>query len=359
MPEKPRVTLRAIAEKAGVSRMTVSLALRGRGKISEKTRARILKLADQLGYEPDPELGKLMARVRASSEVPTHACLALLTSGPKRDAWKLYSTERKYVEGCIARAKSYGYQVEEFWLNEPDMSHARLGKIIWSRGIEGLVIAPIQGRLTGEDPRSLSFDFDLFSAVEISETVRSPDLDRALHDQYTSTLRVIDELLALGYRRIGMVLERALDRRVNGRWTAAFARCQIYREPERLIPPLILPEESLDAFRAWHAEHQPDVVISVDRFGLRLIEACGLKIPKDIGYVSLDLDGLPEEYDWIGGIDQNSHQVGASAVDLLVGAIQRGQRGVPELPVRIEVTGTWRQGKSVKHQSARGRRKKP
>ncbi|MGB6222781.1 LacI family DNA-binding transcriptional regulator [Haloferula sp.] len=356
MPEKPRVTLREIAETAGVSRMTVSLALRGKGKISEETRARILKIADNLGYKPDPELGKLMSRVRASSSIPTHACLALLTSGPTRDAWKRYVTERKYVEGSVARARSYGYQVEEFWLNEPGMSHSRLGKIIWSRGIEGLIIAPIQGKLAGDDPRALKFDFDLFSAVEISETVKDPDLDRALHDQYTSTLRVIEELLALGYRRIGMVLERALDRRVNGRWTAAFARFQIYREPDRLIPPLILPEADRDAFRAWHREHHPDVIISVDRFGLRMIEACGLKIPGDVGYVSLDLDGLPAEYSWISGIDQNSKQVGASAVDLLVGAIQRGQRGVPELPVRIEVTGTWRPGKSTKPQGKRRRK---
>ncbi len=356
MPEKPRVSLREIAEKAGVSRMTVSLALRGKGKISEKTRARIVGIADKLGYEPDPELGKLMARVRASSSLSTHACLALLTSGPTRDAWRRYVTERKYVEGCLERARSYGYQVEEFWLNEPGMSHSRLGKIIWSRGIEGLIIAPIQGKLSGDDPRSLKFDFSLFSAVEISETVKAPDLDRSLHDQYTSTLRVIDELLALGYRRIGMVLERALDRRVNGRWTAAFARCQIYREPERLIPPLILPEASADAFRSWHREHRPDVVISVDRFALRLIEACGLGIPKDVGYATLDLDGLTEEYGWISGIDQNSHQVGASAVDLLVGAIQRGQRGIPELPVRIEVAGTWRKGKSTPRRTGRASR---
>lgn len=357
MMKPKRVTLREIAEKAGVSRMSVSLALRNKGKISSELRTKIIRIADSLGYEPDPELGKLMARLRENASITTQASLALLTSGPTRDAWQQFVTEKKYVEGCRDRAKSYGYQVEEFWLNEPGMSSKRLFEIIWNRGIEGLIVAPIQGRLRGEDLRWLDFDFSNYSAVEISETVKAPDLDRSLHDQYTSTLKVIDELIALGYCRIGLVLERSLDRRVNGRWTAAFARCQIYREPHRLIPPLILDEACRDSFHTWHTSNKPDVVISVDRFGLSLIEECGLKIPDDLGYVSLDLDGLPPGHEWISGIDQNSHHVGASAVDLLVGAIQRGQRGVPDLPVRIEVAGTWRPGKSTRKQTKRTRRR--
>ena len=49
----------------------------------------------------------------------------------------------------------------------------------------------------------------------------------------------------------------------------------------------------------------------------------------------------------VSGVDQNSHLVGAVAVDLLVGALQRGQRGVPETPVRMAVGGVWRVGESA------------
>lgn len=55
--------------------------------------------------------------------------------------------------------------------------------------------------------------------VVISETVESPDLDRAIHDQYTAMIKCLDELTALGYQSIGLVLEEALDVRVNGKWT--------------------------------------------------------------------------------------------------------------------------------------------
>jgi len=168
MARNPKVTLREIAEEAGVSRMAVSLSLRGKSGVSEKTRAKVRKAAEKLGYQPDPEVGKLMARIRAGTHAEIESTLALLTSGPSPDTWKKYVTERKYVEGCRNQAKKYGYLVEEFWLNDPELSNERLSKIIWSRGIEGVIIAPIQGRLGDVDSRSLDFDFDLFSAVEIS-----------------------------------------------------------------------------------------------------------------------------------------------------------------------------------------------
>jgi len=93
--------------------------------------------------------------------------------------------------------------------------------------------------------------------------------------------------------------------------------------------------------------HRPDVVVSVDRFGLRFLEARTAKIPEEVSYASLDLDGIAADHPEMSGIDQNSHLVGAAAVDMLVAAIQRGQRGIPGHPVRTEIEGTWVAGKST------------
>jgi len=179
-----------------------------------------------------------------------------------------------------------------------------------------------------------------------------PNLSRSLHDQYTAMLKVLNELQDLCYQRIGLVLERALDRRVNGRWTAAYLRYGSLFDPRFILPPLILPEADQEAFDEWYEKHRPDVVVSVDRFGLRMIEERGLAIPDEIGYASLDLDGLPPEHQSMSGIEQNSHQVGAAAVDMLVAAVQHGQRGAPKHPVRIEVEGLWVQGTSTRKQKA-------
>jgi len=352
MSAASRITLREIAEKTGVTRMAVSLALRGKPGVSEATREKVLKTARQLGYEPDPEVAKLMSRIRANSPATAKACLALLTSGASREEWKRYLTERKYVEGARARAAEYGYRIEEFWIHEPGMRSDRLGNIIWNRGIEGVVIAPLQGPITGKQNRAIELNFDLFSAVEISETVDRPDLDRAIHDQFTSMVKLLNELTQLKYRSIGLVLEEALDLRVNGKWTAAYLY-HGHRTGARQAPPLILSDFKPSEFDRWFDRYRPDVIVSVNRFGLRFLEARGLRVPGDVGYATLDLDGDLADYPDMSGIDQNSHMVGAAAVDLVVAAIQRGQRGIPVHPLRTEVEGTWVAGKSAVRQRSK------
>jgi LacI family transcriptional regulator len=353
MAAKFRVLLREIADKTGISRMAVSLALRGKAGVSEGTRKKVLKVAKELGYEPDPEVAKLLSHIRAKKSVDTKACLALLTSGATPQDWKRYSTERKYVEGTHARAQEYGYHIEEFWLNEPGMTLSRLSNIIWSRGIEGVIIAPLQTRLSGKVTRSIRLDFNLFSAVEISETVEWPDLDRAVHDQYTSMLKALDELSSLNYKTIGLVLEEALDLRVNGKWTAAYLRYRNQWGAKRLPPPLILDFPRQSDFNRWFDRYRPNAIISVDRFGLHLLIERGLDVPGEVGYASLDVDGDADVYQDVSGIDQNSEIVGGAAVDMLVAAIHRGHRGIPSHPVRVEVEGSWRSGKStVKNRNA-------
>jgi LacI family transcriptional regulator len=339
-----RISLREIAEKTGVTRMSVSLALRGKGGVSAETRERVFQTAAKLGYEPDPEIAKLLSHIRKKAPSKTKACIALLTSGATADDWKNSATETKYVEGARERAKEYGYRIDDFWINDPDMTVARLGKVIWNRGIEGVIIAPLQGELWDKESRSIHLDFSLFPAVEISETVEWPDLERSIHDQYTSMLKVLEELTKLNYRSIGLVLEESLDLRVNGKWTAAYLYHRNRQGVTSTPPPLILGTQDQKSFDKWFNRYQPDVIVSVNQFGLRLMKDRGLNVPRDIGYASLDVDGDALHHPSVSGINQNSRLVGAAAVDMLVAAVQRGQRGLPKLPFRTEIEGSWIQG---------------
>lgn len=347
MKRTEKISLREIAKQCGVTRMAVSLALRNKQGVSEATRKQVLKVAKQLGYEPDSEVARLMSRIRAKAPADVKTCLALLTSGARASEWMLSVTERNYVEGAIARAREYGYRVEEFWRNAPNLTPARLSSILWNRGIEGLIIAPLQGLLPSKQARTVELDFPQFAVVEISETVESPDLDRSMHDQYTAMLKLLEELVRLNYRRPGLVLQRELDERVNGKWTAAYLRYRHLQPEVNLPPPLIMPKPNHKEFDRWFDKHRPEVLISVDRFGLHLAQARGLRIPDDVAYATLDRDGDAAEIPDVTGVDQNSRLVGAAAVDLLVAALHRGQRGIPEHPQRLEVEGTVRLGKTT------------
>ncbi len=56
---KPQLTLRDVADAAGVSEMTVSRVLRNRGDVSDRTRARVFEAARTLGYVPNKIAGAL------------------------------------------------------------------------------------------------------------------------------------------------------------------------------------------------------------------------------------------------------------------------------------------------------------
>jgi ADP-ribosylglycohydrolase/transcriptional regulator with XRE-family HTH domain len=62
MSLKAKVTLEDIAQKTGVSVPTVSQALSGKGRISKATRERILKVVEELSYQPDPVAQSLARR---------------------------------------------------------------------------------------------------------------------------------------------------------------------------------------------------------------------------------------------------------------------------------------------------------
>ena len=66
----PKVTLQSIADEVGVSRMTVSNAFSRPEKLSADLRARILAVAEELGYVgPDPA-ARALARGRTGTVGP-------------------------------------------------------------------------------------------------------------------------------------------------------------------------------------------------------------------------------------------------------------------------------------------------
>jgi LacI family transcriptional regulator len=59
---KKPLTLEQIAKLAGVSRTTASRVLNGRPGVSATTRARVLKVIEEVGYEPNENAQSLAAR---------------------------------------------------------------------------------------------------------------------------------------------------------------------------------------------------------------------------------------------------------------------------------------------------------
>ena len=74
-----RITMRHVAERAGVTQATVSMALANHPRISAETRARIRALAERMGYQPNAYISVLMRARRRRRPVQDRPVLALVS----------------------------------------------------------------------------------------------------------------------------------------------------------------------------------------------------------------------------------------------------------------------------------------
>ncbi len=341
-----RITMREVAARAGVHYSTVSLALRGRHEIPEPTRRRVCRAADELGYRPDPLLAALASYRHGRSPRGYRATLAWLTNFPTRDAWRDEEIYREYFTGARDRAQALGFRLQEFWLREPGMTHLRASDILLARGITGLLVAP-----QPTPAESIALRWDRFCAVTISHSLAHPRLHLVSPNQYRCVKLAVDELAARGYRRIGLVLLRSSDARVDHNWLAGYLVAQDCRAVRHRITPLQLDRWDTAAFGRWIERMRLDAVVSKCAAALPALRELGYAVPRDLGLASLT---RVKEGRVLSGVNESPEEAGAAAVEQLAGMLHRNERGVPASPRRLLIEGRWVDGATVRPLPARG-----
>jgi LacI family transcriptional regulator len=340
--------MQQIADAAGVSRMAVSLALRNSPKISPPTAERIRKLANELGYRPNPMVSALMTQLRQSREVKKPSVIAYVTAFPTEGGWRRPGPALAYYEGAQRRAGELGYTLEEWWLRRPGLTERRFCEILNTRDIHGMIVAPLPPSLN-----VLHFDWSQFAAAAISHSLTAPDLNRASSDHFDAIDIAIHELTALGYRRIGLAVPEDVDFRVQQQWSAAMLAYQQHIPIPDRVPTLSKTSPAARSFVHWYQEHQPHAVLGVGGEYLPVFEELGLRVPQDVGFVNLALSGNDRA---MAGVNQHADLVGAAAVDLVDAQLRRNERGVPRHARTVLISGEWVAGPTVRELHAQPRR---
>jgi DNA-binding LacI/PurR family transcriptional regulator len=332
-----RPSLKTVATAARVSIATASLALRNSPRCAAKTRQRVARIAARLGYSPDPQIAKLMSYLHRPGGDKDGATLCYLTAFPERDGWRGLHTWEKYYAGARQRAGELGYRLEEFWLRAPGMSEQRLSNILLSRGITGVLVAPLPWEIS-----RLALDWHRFATVAIGFSLQKPQVHRVAHDHFFSMVAALQRIHQQGYQRVGLAMSPAHDQRVARHWTAAYLAeqkaggaapleiCDNPSQPEQLV--------------AWFRRTRPEVVVSDMLAVARGLERAGWKVPHDFAFVHLN---LPCDGQELAGVDQHSQRVGEAAVKQLVAAMHQNEVGLPHLPATTLVRGEWVEGHSL------------
>lgn len=375
---KNKVSLRAIAHIAGVSTAAVGYALQNKPGVSEATRQRILRVAKELGYVPDARLGSWMARVRDTASKDLLP-IAWLNSAWEKDAWHRYRFQSPILEGARERALELGYKLEEIWCHEQGMTMRRLAKMLYQRGVEGVIATfPM---------RHLRLDWDQLASVAIGESLLAPKLHRITADINFNLQLALKSLKRLGYRRIGICGSYELD---SSSHSSAYntARSLYFDSPRAdRIPPLVFPpywkkrgnkETEMVAWLrrfnpdalakndnrveqwaeasgfgtkdreaemvAWLRRYKPEVIVGHDNRLEQWAQTAGFRVPEEIGIVHLAVDD--DVLEW-AGINSGRREMGATAVEWLVSLMRNHQYGVPKTPLNILIRGKWKTGRTL------------
>ncbi len=336
------VTLQDIATRAGVSKMTVSLALRGHPHAAAATRERLRRLAEEMGYRPNPLIAANMVQLRMGRQSAFAGSIAFLGGGapPPPRGSPPSSQESRVFAGARRRAEALGYQLHWFSLEHSAPDGRRLGDILRARGVLGAVLAA--GGVV--EPR-WQLDWRQFALAALGRTEIGHELHRTAGDYYRAVREACQRCRDRGYRRIGLAVSRAHDLAHQNLHRSAFLGCQAEWPRTEHVPPLVAARWEPEPFLAWLGRYQPDVVIASYDDAFHWIRDRGLQIPRDIGLLRPHVTNPDLE---LSGFLFDEAEIGAAAVDLVVEQLNHNERGIPEMLKRVLLPGRWFEGKSLR-----------
>ncbi len=334
-----RITLQDVARAANVHHTTVSRSLRDDPQIAEATRHSICKLAEKMGYEPDPMLTALSRYRMRKQEASYHGTLAWLTFG-RSSAGNPQPQPAQFFAISEEWGRRKGYRFEAFDIRPEGPTPDKVRRILIARGIRGILLPPqLRSGIT------LEMDFSGFSVVTIGNTLESPDLHRVGPAQYENSRSLASALIARHKDKVGFYLPAILDERTNGKFSAGFWRAQERLDKDHKGPIFLPQEYDEKKFIEWFKKNSMDVLITTSQPILEWLERIGIQCPRDI---KIAFPGDPQENLASYWMQENWTEIYHSAVDFLVSQIERNSTGIPEHPHRISVPGTLKSNASHK-----------
>lgn len=325
------ITIKDVAQRAGVAVSTVSRVLNQSGYVSPETASKVRAAVEQLGFRPS-----LPARTLVSGETRMLALMLPDISNPFFPA---------LARGVEDRATSRGYSVMLCNTDGDPEIEARYVRLLREKWIDGMVFTSASG--SGSQVKQ--FMENRIPVVVIDRAVKGAEVDSVTLDNIAGARLAVDHLAKVGHRAIGLIagpkVSTSLDRTEGYR--RALVAMGLPVCPEWMASGDFRFESGYEAMkRLLQARERLTAVFAVNDLmaigAIRAAEEAGLRVPEDLAVVGFDdimLATLVRPA--LSTIRQPTYEMGASAVDLLLDRItgqrERGPRTVafePELIVR-------------------------
>lgn len=323
--EMPNLTLEDIAEKAGVSRSTVSRVINNQPNVREDVRGRVLQVINDTGYRPNVAARSLASqRTSMIGLVMPHSVSHFFT-----DPYFPH-----LVQGIAQGCNKYEQTLGLFLVASKDDEEKIFPRVSRGSMLDGVIVQaghhgdPTVGRLMRANIPVVflgrPFQIEGVSYVDI--------------DNVEGAYNAVAHLIRLGYQRIGTIAGpehstvgidrkqgyhnalRDRDIEIDGQLTVEgdFTEAGGYRAMQKMLPA------------------QPEAVFAASDImaigAMRAARDAGLSIPNEIAFVGFDdLPLATPPNPLLTTVRQPIHRFGATAVETLIDLIENG----PEPPRRI------------------------
>ncbi len=319
-PRNQKITLQDVADAAGVSKATASLALRNHERISEATRLRIREAVEALGYVYNQSAASL--RTQRSYSV------GLII----KDVSNPFNAE--LTAGAEAQLAGQGYSLLLCTTNDDIGKQSRMIKTMLERDVDGLILSPAAGTACEALRKWMRYcPFVLLSPYY-------PDLgaDCVGMDDEKGTVRAIEHLIALGHRRIAFVggFEATSTRQIRLRsYRDTLIKHAIDVDPALVISSPVSRRGGYDAVQRLINMPAPPAAAycysDVIAFGVMLgLRAAGMEAGEDFAVIGFD--DVPEASLWhpsLTTVSADPRGLGENAAQLMLRRIT-----APEASIR-------------------------
>ncbi|WP_018131198.1 LacI family DNA-binding transcriptional regulator [Effusibacillus pohliae] len=328
-------TIRDVAKAAGVSITTVSRVLNQYADVNPKTRQKVLKVVEKMGYQPNAVArGLVMNRTRT---------VGLVVS----DLTKSRTGHHFMFDvlcGINDRAQELGYDVVLFSTSPTAQRKTTYLEFVRQRRVDGVIMMGI--RL--DDPYTHEVVEAPIPSVLVDVPLTSSTCSYVTTDNVAGARMATEYLLRLGHRHIGFVnghQQAAVSQQRLAGYTQALAAAGVPFREEYVYYgnfELVDGANGVQHLKQQHP-HISAVFFASDLMalgGMKYIQANGGCVPGDlsiVGFDDIDLASLMQPA--LTTVRQMRYEMGKSAVDTLLRMLEDGETGKgivlpPELIVR-------------------------
>lgn len=276
-PRGPRATLATVARAAGVSRTLVSFALNDRPGVSDEKRAAILRIADELGYRPDP-----LARELRTGHSQMYGFIVRNIANPFFNDVLAGMQEAAFEEDITVVAMDSEYSEDR------ERRHIRS---LAGRRVSALAIAPVGAAAAIDEWLSLR---PAARTVLVNSSMRVADgVPRVSPDSTTAVTSAHDHLRILGHREIAFLTAPLALMSDEDRLDTYLALCDTHGLPPRPVHAELQADSIVAATVALlRGPHAPTAVITNSDHAAhavyRGVRDLGLRVGKDVSVVGHD-----------------------------------------------------------------------